>query len=475
MDGVLEKLVVIIDAQTKDLEKSMSSTKKEFDKLQKTAGKVTLGIVAGATAAAGAMFGWAKSTSDTASAIDDASKKVGFGAEEYQKWAFAAEQSGIEAGTLETLMKKQQTVFADAAAGSEVARKAYQDLGIDISNMTASGAFEAVVMQLADMSDETERNRIANDLFGRSYADLLPLLAEGGTGIDELRQKAVDLGAVMSNEAVASGEAFGDSLGELEKAVNGVWNEIGTALLPYFQDIVNWILENKDEIKKFATDVIDKIAGAFDWFAKNRKTVVPAIEAMGLALLTASNPLAALVAGIGLLAVNWNNMSQMDKIIGVLGLLAAAAAAAAIAVGALQSAWSLGIAAAAIVAGILAITYAINNAKPKTQNASGAVGGGGGSRFAKGGFPDAGSMFLAGEDGPELLGSFNGKTTVLPLENTSFVSAMKDAVVSGVTQAMANQPQGNSTLVVDGMILAKAVENNLNKLSTAQGGLNIAF
>ena len=473
MDDVLEKLVVVIDAQTKDLEKSMKTTKSEFDKLQATAGKVTLGIVAGVTAATTAMFGWASATAKTAGEIDDASKRVGMSAEEYQKWTFAAQQSGIEVEKLENIMRRQQTVFSDAVAGTEAASQAYIDLGIDITGLTASGAFELAIKALADMDDQTERNRLANELFGKSYADLLPLLAEGSSGIDALRQTAVDLGGVMSNDAVAAGDKFGDTIDELQTLINGLWNEVGTELIPIFQDMADWILEHKEDIKKFATDTIQKIVDAFDWFGKNRKTVVPAIEAMGLALLTAANPLAALVAAIGLLAINWNNMSQMDKIVAVLGLLAVAASAAAIAVGALQSAWSLGIAAAAIVAGIVAITAAINNAKPKTPS-TGAVGGGGGSRFADGGFPTAGSMFIAGESGAELIGSFNNKTTVMPLENTSFVDAIGTAVNEGVVKAIGSM---NSTIVVqvDDMVLAKATESGLNKLSTVQGGLNIAF
>jgi len=96
-------------------------------------------------------------------------------------------------------------------------------------------------------------------------------------------------------------------------------------------------------------------------------------------------------------------------------------------------------------------------------------------RYANGGMPTAGSLFMAGENGPELFGSHQGKTTVMPLENTSFVGAMKTAMVEGLTEAMAAQGSGQTILMVDGMVLAKATEKGLNKLSTVQGGLEIAF
>lgn len=64
--------------------------------------------------------------------------------------------------------------------------------------------------------------------------------------------------------------------------------------------------------------------------------------------------------------------------------------------------------------------------------------------FARGGFVPANASFVspsqslwtAGEAGKEIVGSYQGKTTVMPLENTSFVQSMKEAVREGVIYAM---------------------------------------
>jgi len=98
-------------------------------------------------------------------------------------------------------------------------------------------------------------------------------------------------------------------------------------------------------------------------------------------------------------------------------------------------------------------------------------------KLAQGGIVDEGQLFIAGEAGSELIGSHKGKQTVMPLENTDFVNAMRDAVLEGVVAGLGAQ-QGNGgdiVLTVDGMVLAKATEKNLNKLSTLKGGLDIAF
>lgn len=57
--------------------------------------------------------------------------------------------------------------------------------------------------------------------------------------------------------------------------------------------------------------------------------------------------------------------------------------------------------------------------------------------YARGGFPSRGDLFRAGENGNyEMIGSHKGKTTVMPLENSDFTTAMQAAVRQGVMQAM---------------------------------------
>lgn len=98
---------------------------------------------------------------------------------------------------------------------------------------------------------------------------------------------------------------------------------------------------------------------------------------------------------------------------------------------------------------------------------------GGAQEFANGGFPSPGSMFIAGEAGPELLGSYRGKTTVMPLENTSFVAAIKQAVIEGISQSTGGG--GDIVIKVGEYELGRATEKSLNKLSKINGGLNIAL
>ena len=206
-----EKANKKIDDIKKKGEDTSKSFAEKFGSIAKTSVKVGTAVVGATTTIVTGLSAMATNVADTAGAIDDSAKKVGATAEEYQKWSYAAKLGGMETSKLESLMVKQQKSFSDAKEGSKSLTEAYERLGINIKEVGNSGdAFNLVIDKLADMEDITQRNALANDIFGKSYADLAPLLAEGSEGIAKLKQEAVDLGGVISNETVEAGAGFGD-------------------------------------------------------------------------------------------------------------------------------------------------------------------------------------------------------------------------------------------------------------------------
>lgn len=267
-------------------EDSISKTEKKAEtfggKLQNgiaTAGKWGLAIAGGAAAAGAAIGGLVLKATEAAGKLDDTAKRTGMAAEEYQKYAYAAKLSGMETETLEKIMIKQQKAFSDASEGSKTTSEAYQRLGIDIENVgSSSEAFDLVIMRLASMTDETERNALANDIFGKSYAELSPLLTEGADGIARLKQEAVDMGAVMSNDAVAAGANFGDMLDSAKMALGGVINTIGISFLPILQKMLEWVMLHMPEIKAFIKGAFDVIGQVVGVAVKLFKALMPILE-----------------------------------------------------------------------------------------------------------------------------------------------------------------------------------------------------
>ena len=99
-------------------------------------------------------------------------------------------------------------------------------------------------------------------------------------------------------------------------------------------------------------------------------------------------------------------------------------------------------------------------------------------QLARGGFVDGGGLFQAGEFGKaEMIGNYGGKTTVMPLENTDFVSAMYDAIYNATTDAMSqNSGSDSGTQIIMRMNeyeLGRASISGIKKVRRVDGMVDI--
>ena len=104
------------------------------------------------------------------------------------------------------------------------------------------------------------------------------------------------------------------------------------------------------------------------------QSVSAALMSVGKAALLAKVQSGILAIAVGALVTvflqlvqAWNGMTGYEKLVAVLGMVTAAAVTAAIAVGAFQSALTLGVGVAAIAAGIFAVVAAINSAQSRAE------------------------------------------------------------------------------------------------------------
>ena len=155
----------------------------------------------------------------------------------------------------------------------------------------------------------------------------------------------------------------------------------------------------------------------------------------GAKFLLFAAAVAVVAGGIILLKNNWDKLSGMQKTIAIIGMAVVALTALAIAVGAVQSALTMGIAAVAIAAGTAAIVLSVNKGiKDAKKSASSDISSISVSGYATGGFPTRGDYFLANENGkPEYVGSIGNRTAV----------ANQNQIVQGISYgvAMANSEQ----------------------------------
>lgn len=255
------------------------NTGSNLGKMIGTAAKWGAGIAVGVGGAVVGLLGLASAASDTASEIADMSVRTGLSTTRLQELKFASEQSGVNFESLGGAVAKLTKNMGAADEGGKKATEAFEALGIETKDAATGGLksmddiFPQVLKKLGDITNETERNALATKFFGGTATEIIPLLEAGGAGIDAMSQQAHDLGLVLSEDSIAAGDTFGDSLDAIKSALGGVATKIGAELMPKFQVVFDWVLEHMPEIQ--AT-----IGGAFDVAGVAIKGTIDVIQAL---------------------------------------------------------------------------------------------------------------------------------------------------------------------------------------------------
>ena len=215
-----------------------------------------------------------KEVTENADEIDKASQKLGISAESYQKLSYAMELSGSSVSDMSKGIKNITLALADVQKGVVGASSKFDALGISLQNTdgsmkTTEEVLLEVIDSLAGMDDEVTRSAAANDIFGKSYQELAPLLNEGKDGINALMQEAVDYNMVLSNDSVKAAATYRDSLDKLKGTVDGVKARLIEKLLPALTQIVDGVSDlvngsdtAGEKIKKGINDLFNNIRKA---------------------------------------------------------------------------------------------------------------------------------------------------------------------------------------------------------------------
>lgn len=255
-----------------------------------TAAKWGAGIVAAAGAGAAALYGVATKSAAAADEIDKMSQKIGISRTAYQELDFILSQNGMSVDQLQGGMKKLVNTMQSAQDGNKTASATFAELGVSVTDSTGAlrnqeDVFYEAIAALQGMENETERNAIANDLFGKSASEMAPLLNAGAGSMEELRQKAHDLGLVLSDETINAGVAFTDTMDQTKRALSSVTTQLGAEVMPIINDLLQWVLSHMPEIQAVikvcfdAIEIVVKAAGkVIGWLAGIFEKHFPAMK-----------------------------------------------------------------------------------------------------------------------------------------------------------------------------------------------------
>lgn len=246
-----------------------------------------------AAAAAGATFALVKGFADAGDSAFKGAQKVGIAVEALQELRWAASLADVEAEELDASLIKLTRNAALAARGESAASKPFERLGISVVDANgkirdARDLLGEIAEKFGALDDPLKRAALAQELFGKSGANLIPLLAGGRAGLEDAAREARELGIVLSRDAAESGERFNDALTRVGAALSGVRNAIGAELLPILLELSNrfraWISENLPRVREFAQRLARELPAAIERVVSGFRTLWDRTEPVRMVL-----------------------------------------------------------------------------------------------------------------------------------------------------------------------------------------------
>lgn len=173
-----------------------------------------------------------KQALEYADAMGKAAQAAGMTTAEFSALAHAASLSDVGIEELSAAISRFNRNIVETASGASGAGFALKAMGIEIRGV--DGGVRNVSELLADVADKfhnykdsAEKSALAVELFGRSGAQLIPLLNQGRDGLEALKTEAQRLGIVVDTETAKKAEEFNDALKKMGNASRATLVDLG--------------------------------------------------------------------------------------------------------------------------------------------------------------------------------------------------------------------------------------------------------
>lgn len=350
-------------AEYRALTREIAATEQEMQKLEKTAletDKAILKVASGAEkvadatgkmskatanlskAAGGALAGLVglgiKSASD-ADDLNTLAKQTGLSTEALQEMQYASSRIDVDVEDITSAAKRMKKQLDSGA-------KKFQEIGV--ATKDANGNFRStedifndVIVALGKIENETERDVVAMDLFGKSADELAGLIDDGGAAFRALSEEAKASGTIISQEQLDKANELNDTLDKLKAEAGASLAQLGITLaetlIPVMESLAPLIesvaekLRNMNPTTLKVIEVIlalvaalSPVLGLISSVAGALPILIPMISGVGTAVTTVVGiigapllgAIAAVVAAILVWINHWDDIKEAVRLVG---------------------------------------------------------------------------------------------------------------------------------------------------------------
>lgn len=252
----LGQALLDLDTNDKKFDKNVDRAEKKatglgrtFDLTAAKAAKMGAQLAAAAAVGVAALAALVRVSINQADAMSKAAQRAGVTTEALSRLAWAGEQSDVNMSTLTGSMVKLTKTMSDVASGADKGAAALFR-ALDVSVTDAEGKLrsaDSVMIDLADrfsrMEEGADKTALAIKVFGKSGAEMIPLLNNGRQGLADMAAESDRLGKTISTDFGKRAEVFNDTLSRIWAAGAGLVNKIAEALLPQLQEFADMLAD----------------------------------------------------------------------------------------------------------------------------------------------------------------------------------------------------------------------------------------
>lgn len=226
--------------QVKEVGSQLTNAGNALKPLSKAGAAVAGGLVAAAVGAG-------KSADD----LNTLSKVTGIGTDKLQMYKAAADLVDVSVETIAKSQQKLKKNMAAASSGTGAMSDNFSKLGVSVTDASgqlrdSDSVFTDVIAALGNIENETERDALAMEIFGKSASELNPLIEDNGETYKRVAETFEKYNIQpISQEALDKANEFNNQLDTIKlvgtNALQTVGSKLAEGLLPALEKVVDWI------------------------------------------------------------------------------------------------------------------------------------------------------------------------------------------------------------------------------------------
>lgn len=250
LGGLVVRLALEYAQYVKGLDKSSQealsfgkNVQDAMDKAKRATGDFVGGVVTGIAGAVAsyqsiqAVITGVSNAINRLDALNDMSQRIGIATGTLQELAYAGQFADVSLETIATGAKKLSQSMLEAATGGKEQTAMFKAMGVQVKS--ADGTLRDITDVLGDVSevfagmdDGPLKTALAMKVFGKSGADLIPMLNGGKESLEKFRLEAEKFGLVVGQDVIEASGAFNDNIDRMGKVIEGTFNALAQGTLP---------------------------------------------------------------------------------------------------------------------------------------------------------------------------------------------------------------------------------------------------